>query len=38
MVLSINRDYFLEQHKQMMFVMVKCCVLFEVQTEFLTVI
>jgi hypothetical protein len=35
MILSINSNYFLEQ---LIFVMVKCCVFFAVQTKFLNII
>jgi hypothetical protein len=35
MILSVNSDYFLKQHYQLILVMVKCGVLFEVRTEFL---
>jgi hypothetical protein len=36
MVLNVNRDYFLIGINQLIFEMVKCCVLFEVRTEFLS--
>jgi hypothetical protein len=35
MVLSVNRDYSLNSIKQLIFVMVKCVVLFVVWTDFL---
>jgi hypothetical protein len=35
MILTLNRDYFLKGVIQLMFVMVKCGVLFEVRIEFL---
>jgi hypothetical protein len=35
MILSINRDYFLNSVNKLIVVMVKCGVLFEVRTEFL---
>jgi hypothetical protein len=35
MVLTVNGDYFLNRINQLIFVMVKCSVLFEVRTEFL---
>jgi hypothetical protein len=35
MVLTVNSDYFLRSINQLIFVMVKCGVLFEVRTEFL---
>jgi hypothetical protein len=35
MVLTVNSDYFLNVVNQLIFVMVKCGVLFEVRTEFL---
>jgi hypothetical protein len=36
-VLSVNSDYFLKLN-QLIFVMVKCCVLFEVRIELLNII
>jgi hypothetical protein len=36
--LSVNSDYFLNTINQLIFVMVKCGVLFEVRTEFLNII
>jgi hypothetical protein len=38
MIFSVNRNYFLEQHNQLVFEMVKCCVFFEVRAEFFNVI
>jgi hypothetical protein len=38
MILNVNRDYFLNSINQLIFVMVKCGVLFEVRTEFLNII
>jgi hypothetical protein len=38
MILSVKRDYFLNNVNQLIFVMVKCGVLFEVRTEFLNII
>jgi hypothetical protein len=38
MILRVNRDYSLKSVNQLLFVMVKCGVLFEVQTEFLNTI
>jgi hypothetical protein len=38
MFLILNRDYVLKYHHQLIFVMVNCCVLFEVQTKFLNII
>jgi hypothetical protein len=38
MVLTENSDYFLKQHYQLLFVTVKCGVVFEVQAEILNVI
>jgi hypothetical protein len=35
MILAVNSDYFLNSVNQLIFVMVKCGVLFEVGTEFL---
>jgi hypothetical protein len=35
MILKVNTDYFSKQHQTLVFVTVKCGVLFEVQTEFL---
>jgi hypothetical protein len=35
MIPSVNSNYFLNSVKHLIFVMVKCGVLFEVQTEFL---
>jgi hypothetical protein len=35
MVLTVNSDYLLNSINQLIFVMVKCGVLFEVRTEFL---
>jgi hypothetical protein len=35
MFLTVNSDYFLNSINQLIFVMVKCGVLFEVRTEFL---
>jgi hypothetical protein len=35
---TVNSNYFPEQHNQLIFVMVKCGVLFEVRTEFLNII
>jgi hypothetical protein len=35
MILRVNIDYFLNNINQLIFVMVKCGVLFEVRTEFL---
>jgi hypothetical protein len=37
MILSVNRDYFLNSIKQLI-VMLKCCVLFEGRAEFLNII
>jgi hypothetical protein len=34
MVLTLNSDYFVKQYYQLIFVMVKCGVLFEVRTGF----
>jgi hypothetical protein len=34
-LLTVNREYFLKPH--LIFVMVKCCVLFEARTEFLNI-
>jgi hypothetical protein len=38
MVLTVKNDYFLNGINQLIFAMVKCGVLFEVRTEFLSVI
>jgi hypothetical protein len=38
MMLSVNRNIFLNSIKQLIFVMVKRSVLFEVRTEFLNII
>jgi hypothetical protein len=35
MILDLNHDYFLNVIKKLIFLMVKCGVLFEVQTDFL---
>jgi hypothetical protein len=35
MVLTVNSDYYLNSINQLIFVMVKCGVFFEVRTEFL---
>jgi hypothetical protein len=35
MILTLNSDYFLKQCNYLIFLMVKCGVLFEVRTEFL---
>jgi hypothetical protein len=35
MFLTVNSDYFLKNINQLIFVMVKCGVLFEVRTEYL---
>jgi hypothetical protein len=35
MILTVNNDYFLNLINELIFVMVKCGVLFEVRTEFL---
>jgi hypothetical protein len=35
MILTVNSDYFLKNINQLIFVMVKCYVPFEVRTEFL---
>jgi hypothetical protein len=35
MVLTVNSDYFFNSVNKMIFVMVKCGVLFEVRTEYL---
>jgi hypothetical protein len=37
MIFSVNRDYFLNSVNQLIFVMVKCGVLFAVRTEFLNI-
>jgi hypothetical protein len=37
MILTINSDHFLKGRNQLIFVMVKCGVLFEVRTEFLNI-
>jgi hypothetical protein len=34
-ILSVNRDYFLTQQKQINLLIIKCCVFFEVHPEFL---
>jgi hypothetical protein len=38
MILNVVSDYFLNSVTQFIFVMVKCGVLFEVRTEFLTIV
>jgi hypothetical protein len=38
MIPSLNGDYFLNSINQLIFVMVKCCVLLEVRTECLNII
>jgi hypothetical protein len=38
MLLSVSSDYFLKSNKKLIFVMVKCGVLFEVRTELLNII
>jgi hypothetical protein len=38
MLIGLNGDYFLKRVNQLIFVMVKCGVLFEVRTEFLNII
>jgi hypothetical protein len=38
MILTVNGDYFLKQNYQLIYLMVKCGVLFEVRTEFLNII
>jgi hypothetical protein len=38
MILTVNSDYFHYSVNQLMFVMVKCGVLFEVRAEFLNII
>jgi hypothetical protein len=38
MIPGLNGDYFLNSINQLIFLMVKCCVLFEVRTEFLNII
>jgi hypothetical protein len=35
MILTVNGDYFLKHHQELIFVMVRCGVLFEVRTGFL---
>jgi hypothetical protein len=35
MILTVNGDFLLNSINQLIDVMVKCCVLFEVRTEFL---
>jgi hypothetical protein len=37
MILGVNSDHFLKQRLPVIFVMVKCCVLFEVRTEYLDI-
>jgi hypothetical protein len=37
-LIIVNSDYSLNSVNQLMFVMVKCCVLFEVRAEFLNII
>jgi hypothetical protein len=38
MILTVNRDYCLNSVTKLIFVMVKCGVLFEVQTEVLNIV
>jgi hypothetical protein len=38
MLLSVNSDYFLEQHSSLVFVMVKYGILFKVRAKFLNII
>jgi hypothetical protein len=38
MILTLSRDYFFNNIKQLIILMVKCGVLFEVRTEFLNII
>jgi hypothetical protein len=38
MILTVNRDNFLNSSNQLIFVMVKCGVFFAVRTEFLNII
>jgi hypothetical protein len=38
MIFTLNGDYFLRRLNEVFFVMLKCCVLFEVRTEFLNII
>jgi hypothetical protein len=38
MLLGLNGVYFLNSNNELIFVMVKCGVLFEVRTEFLNII
>jgi hypothetical protein len=38
MILTVNRDNFLNSVNQLIFVMVKCGVFFAVRTEFLNII
>jgi hypothetical protein len=38
MILTVSSDYFFYSVNQLIFVMMKCCVFFAVQTEFLNTI